>query len=686
MSYEACLAQLGNLRAQPFSFAYDGEDAANLDQAWHTREDREEAGEQIRYRKTYTAPDGLLQVTVELTAFSGTGALEWLLYFENIGTRTTPVLSDILPLHLKLPVQQQTVPALLYSQGSMGTDFISNFGLMNQPLLPGKPVRLSSRGGKSVDTIPFFDLCQDGAGLIGGVGWPGRWAITAERISQSAVVLTAGMTVTHLVLKPGEKIRSPRILLMPWEGDWVEAHNRLRRHNLAYHTPHYHGKPVEVPICHGGWGGMKQETAVKLMDQIVSEHMEYDAFWMDAGWYGPDREVDEYQVFGEEDWFLYAGDWRENKTAHPNGLAAISREAHKRGLKYLLWYEPERVVIGTPLSQAHPEWIIGDRGDTFGGHRDRPYVRYGLFNFGDPAARAWMTDWISSQISEIGIDIYRQDCNDFDLAYFWDSVDVADRRGMTEIRYVEGLLEFWDELRRRHPDLILDVVQRVDLDTMTRAVDLSRSDYPIAPDSDPIGNQVATQGLAFWRPHFGTLITTLPENTYHMRSAFSPGLAFAITDLNGTREQLGLYAQREFPFAWGRRMMEQLRRARPYYYGDYYPLTISSINRNTLFGSPFAYAEPVSSLERTEWFGYQMHREDLGEGMVMVLRRQESPYGSAQLVLRGLKPEAVYEIEDVDNKQVRSFLGAELLDKGLEAAITERPGSRLYFYRETQKS
>lgn len=682
MTYDTCLAQIGNLRAQPFSFTYDGEDAADLAKSWRFSEEQTAYGAQPQYRRYYIAPDGLLQVTVELTEFSDTGALEWILYFENIGQRKTPVLSEILPLHVKLPVRQQTVPSLLYSQGSVGTDFISNFGMMNQPLVMNQPVRLSSRGGKSVDTIPFFNLCQDGGGLIGGVGWPGRWAITAERVSQNAVVLTAGMAQTHLTLNPGERIRSPRILLLPWEGDWLEAHNRLRRHNLAYHTPWYHGKPVEVPICHGGWGGMKLETAVKLLDQIVTEGMEYDAFWMDAGWYGPDREVDEYQVFGEEDWFLYAGDWRENKTAHPNGLAAISHAAHKRGLKYLLWYEPERVVVGMPLSREHPEWVIGDRGDTFGGRKDRPYVRYGLFNFGNPEARAWMTDWISNQISEIGIDIYRQDCNDFDLAYFWDSVDVPDRRGITEIRYVEGLLEFWDELRRRHPDLILDIVQRADLDTMTRAVDLSRSDYPIAPDSDPIGNQVGTQGLAFWRPHFGTLVTTLPENTYHMRSAFGPGLGFAITDLNGTREQLGLYARRAFPFAWARQMMHELRRARPYYYGDYYPLTISSLNRNTLFGAPFAYAEPVSSLERTAWFGYQMHRADLGEGMVMLLRRQESPYDTARLTLRGLKPEAEYEFEDADTGRTQCMRGADLLEKGLEAAIAERPGSSLYFYRE----
>jgi len=34
--------------------------------------------------------------------------------------------------------------------------------------------------------------------------------------------------------------------------------------------------------------------------------------------------------------------------------------------------------------------------------------------------------------------------------------DTPDRQGMTEIRYVEGLYEMWDELRAKHPGLLID--------------------------------------------------------------------------------------------------------------------------------------------------------------------------------------------------------------------------------------
>ena len=110
--------------------------------------------------------------------------------------------------------------------------------------------------------------------------------------------------ITHLSLHPGEEIRTPLILLLPWEGDDINAHNVLRRHVLKYHTPQYDGKPVVLPISHLGWGGMKTSTSLRLIEQITNEKLGFENFWMDAGWYGADRQVDEFQVFGREDWFL----------------------------------------------------------------------------------------------------------------------------------------------------------------------------------------------------------------------------------------------------------------------------------------------------------------------------------------------------------------------------------------------
>ena len=84
-----------------------------------------------------------------------------------------------------------------------------------------------------------------------------------------------------------------------------------------------------------------------------------------------------------------------------------------------------------------------------------PNSRNNILNLGNPEAREWLTDHISNMISTEGIDVYRQDFNIEPMA-FWEKADTPDREGMTEIRYIEGLYTFWDELRFRHPNLIID--------------------------------------------------------------------------------------------------------------------------------------------------------------------------------------------------------------------------------------
>ena len=76
----------------------------------------------------------------------------------------------------------------------------------------------------------------------------------------------------------------------------------------------------------------------------------------------------------------------------------------------------------------------------------------------------------------------------------------------------------------------------------------------------------------------------------------------------------------DFPFDWARAHPGSVPAScEPFYYGDYYPLTGYSQARDV-------------------WMAYQLDRPDLGEGLVVALRRPESPYESARFPLRGLEP------------------------------------------------
>jgi alpha-galactosidase len=664
---------LNSKSQMPFSFVYGRQSSQELLTGWPEKTaTRELDRRRTEYTLVWRDPKTGLQVRVAAVDYAGSPVVEWTEYFRNDGKADTPILEDVHPLDITLPLTSSAIPLILYSNGCGGMD---TYALQKHPLNQLEELRLTNQsGGKTITAIPFFDIQTGGDGLIGAIGWPGRWAISMSRPTETGMLVRAGMEGTHLSLHPGEEIRTPQILLLPWKGDAMDAHNILRRHILEYHAPHYDGKPVVLPISHGGWGGMTTATSLRLLDQITKENIGFENFWMDAGWYGKDRPVEEFQVFGREDWFLYAGDWRINKIPHPDGLKPISDAVHAKGMKFLLWFEPERAVVGTPLTLEHPDWFVGEEGTNFAGNDARPFVKYRLFNFGNPAARQYMIDSMSDFISKEGIDIFRQDCN-FAPASFWSQGEAVDRQGITQIRYVEGLLEFWDELRRRHPQLILDIVQRGDLESITRAVDLTRADYPISPDADPIGNQLATQGLSYWRPHFGTALQMQARNNYHFRSGFAPGLSFALFNAAGTKDQVGHFIPADFPFDWLRTQVELLKRVRPYYYGDYYPLSPCSSNTDCNSGASNEHSAAF------EWAAWQFHRPEQEDGMVQAFRREQSADSAKDLRLRGLDAAANYAVTNLDTGAASTISGRDLMEKGLYIEVAGQPGAAILIYK-----
>jgi alpha-galactosidase len=298
-----------------------------------------------------------------------------------------------------------------------------------------------------------------------------------------------------------------------------------------------------------------------------------------------------------------------------------------------------------------------------------------MFDFGNPNARQYMIDWISDLIDKEGIDVYRQDCN-FALAPFWEKNDTSDRQGMTQIRYAECLLEFWDGLRQKHPRLILDIVQRGDLETISRAVDLSRADYPVSPDADPVGAQISTEGLAYWRPHFGTLLQVRPRDTYHFRSGMAPGLAFALFNVAGYPKQVGNFIPTDFPFEWMRHMVAELKLVRPYYYGDYYPLLPCSSNSNCA-------TDPGRERSAAfEWAAWQFNRPEDGDGMVQAFRRDQNAESAQDLHLRGLDPAAKYEVTNLDSKASRTNSGRDLMENGLHLEIKGQREAAIIVYKK----
>ena len=634
-------AQFGPGILPPFSFRYAGKPSEQFIRGWEfSHESQAVDGGRTEHAFTYTDPETQLQVRCECSVFKEFPAIEWVLKLKNGGQDDTPLLEDLQVLDVSFTRKQKGDFVLHRALGSSATR--NDFAPIAEMMQPGAPVTLAPIGGRSSNTtaFPFFNIEAVGeGGVMVGIGWSGQWAALLGREEGLSLSVRAGMELTHLKLHPGEEIRTPRVLLLEWKGnDYLAGHNLLRRFILAHHVPKKDGEPAALPFAGTGSPAYfdASNTGPEFNDATEANQIAYaeryhqlglatDYWWIDAGWF-------------EGAWPNGVGNWSIRKDGFPNGLRPISDAVKKLGMGFVLWFEPERVYQGTWLDREHPEWLLRLPGNP-----------RGLLDLGNEEARRWVTDHISSMIESEGISVYRQDFNMDPLPY-WRAVDAPDRQGMAEIRHVEGLYAFWDELLRRHPGLIIDNCasggRRIDLETVSRSVALWRTDYQYF---EPNGYQSHTHGISLYLPSTSTGCGY--PDPYIFRSSMNNGLVIG----------WNLY-QEGFPVEQAGRLVEEFRRVRDLFFGDFYPLTPHRVTDDA-------------------WMAYQFHREDRREGMVLAFRRPQSPYVTARLALKGLSPAARYELAFEDSGVRRTCAGNELAD-GLDVTIESVPGSALITYRQ----
>jgi alpha-galactosidase len=614
----------------PFSFRYEGRPAADLLREWLVRRESRKVDEhRIEHLLTWSHPSSNLVVRAAVVEYQSFPAVEWTLFFRNAGKARTGLVEDIQALDTD------------FSRGG-GGEFVLHHGLgsrtkpddympLETPLGVRAEKKLASVGGRGSDgELPYFNLARPGRGVAMAVGWPGQWAATFTRDEGTGMRVRAGQELTRFRLDPGEEARSPLIALVFYEGDWITGQNVWRRWMVAHNVPRPGGKlhPPQVAAGNGRHTIEMQEAneanQIRDLNRELDRGVPLDYWWMDAGWYP--------FASGWPD----VGTWEPDPVRFPRGFAPISKLAHERGVKILVWFEPERVRAGTWLDQRHPEWLLKTGSDNR------------LLNLGNPEARQWLTEHVAKLIREQGIDLYRQDFN-FEPLPYWRAHDAPDRQGLTENKHIMGYLEYWDELRRRFPGMMIDTCasggRRNDLETLRRAVPLWRSDYAY----DPLPMQAISYGIALWMPYYGTGVNSVEP--YLFRSQMTPGIA------------LGLDAG-NYPDGYTKlkRRLAEWREAAANYYGDYYPLT------------PY-------SLDPGVWMAWQFDAPEQGTGFVQAFRRPESPYETARFRLRGLDAEAAYLVRDVDAAADTVRGGAELMEQGLAVTLPERPAAALLLYR-----
>lgn len=609
-----------------FSFRYDGIPSAQLLAGWTKApvETTAESGGRTRRVLRWTDPRTGLEVRLESVEYSDFPAVEWTVYAANRGAADTPLLEHFEGVDTRFgPAATGTI-----LRTTQGDNFSArSYAPLEFPLGP-EARSFEPEGGRPTNGAwPYFNVDGGGRGLIVALGWPGQWQARFSA-DHGAVRVVGGQETTHLRLHPGEEIRSPLVALLFWRrSDWIAAQNLWRRWFLAHNIPRPGGAlpPTDTMVCPPGLF-TSAAGDISFLNRYLQRGFRPDYLWVDAGWYPT-----------QHDWFRATGvgTWKPDPVRYPRGIREVTDYVHQHGMKFVLWFEPERVYRGSYLWNQHPDWLL-NWGDA--GHAD---LR--LLNLGNPAARQWLIDDISGFLERENIDVYRQDFN-VDPLGAWQRADAPDRQGMTENLYVQGYLAYWDALRQRRPGLMIDSCasggRRNDLETLRRGVPLLRSDYqaPNLPGSDGAmttdvfdGNQGHTYGLSLWVPFYGT--GEYADDIYSARSHLCPwmgvGTHFDHPDWAALRRQFADHAAVAACF-----------------YGDYYPLT------------------PYDGTETT-WMAWEFYRPGSGDGDIQAFRRENNPQTDCRVRLRGLDPQARYAVTDVDTGAVREATGQELMDRGL---------------------
>jgi alpha-galactosidase len=634
------------------------------------------AGPEAREQHTivFTDPATGLRLRCVVVSPAQLPVIEWTLFIENGGAAETPLLEDIRPLDVLVPAPSGR-HTLHYAKGA--TCSMDDFEPMTLAMEPEAKLRLQPGGGRSSsEFLPFFNLeSEPQGGIVLGLGWSGEWAAEFEAARPEGARPTgtharAGMALTHLKLRPGEVIRTPSVAMLFYEGGWIHGQNLWRRFVLDRHRPTVNGKPLEPLILAGNWGGTRAADHLANIEAIATNNIPVDYYWIDAEW------------FGTGPWFLNAGDWRVKRDLYPQGFKPISDAVHRSGRRLLLWFEPERVCEETPWATELQKWLLevpkdrrcyrwGDKQsfpDWVVAESRRNQIKEGdrLFNLALPEARAFLAEFVAARIAEFGLDCYRHDANIAPLE-FWRAADSVDRQGMTEIRWVEGLYAFWDELLRRNPNLIIDNCasggRRIDLETLSRSTPFWRTDFP----GDVTARQCHTYGISFWVPLNSTGgVTPGRDGDYALRSTFSSCIVVNLFG-NGDAPQAAP-PPADAPFARIKAALEEYRGLQKYFLGDYYPLL------------PYSKAADA-------WVAWQFHRDDLGEGMVQAFRRPQAASPSIRVRLCDLDAAARYSFATVDAPQTsEQASGAELMESGVTVTAANAPAAIILTYRKVSAS
>ena len=594
----------------------------------------------------FTARAGGLDLIAERYDYRDFAVCEWIMYAENRSDEPSATLSD-----WRFCADFAADAADLY-HGNGDTCGTNGYEWQTDTLC-AQPLHIEPCGDGTPcnGAFPYMRLLFGDWGINLAIGWSGHWSADFA-LDGGSVTFAAGQGFFNAYLKPGERVRTPRITLQAFAGGHDRGRNLWRSFYFAHMMPRQKdGAPLSPKLFVHTWmidgksefSGTTEKNQIDAIDTFLAKGFTPDAWWIDAGWYPCNY-----------DWGVGVGNLRLNEENYPNGLAPVSDHLHKHGMDLLLWFEPERNYTGTDMWREHPEFLLFYKGD------NHFWQTNALFNLADPAACDWLIDKIDSMIKENGVDIYRQDFN-FQPMPYWQQNSEPGREGVLENLHIQGYYRYWDTLLARNPGLWIDSCasggRRNDPETMRRAVPLHYTDVGYG---DHYMKQAQHRQMFEWIPYFRAHNFNWCDDDGNYNGqphridgfAYQNAMAPAMTD---TTE----YYHDEVQFAQGRIYHAVWRRAAAIMLdADYYPLT-------------------ECRKDIRDWYALQFDKD--GAGLVQVIRNVAVESETCTLYPFVYNEGKTYIFTEAISGEVRTLTGAEIKQNGMTFAMP-RKSAQMWFY------
>ena len=327
-------------------------------------------------------------------------------------------------------------------------DWANEANSLDQELHFGKKVIDTKLGAReNMFVSPFFQLSlgdkateTSGDVLVGTLGWSGnfRFVFEVDNLGKLRVISGINPYFSRYPLAKGETFRTPEFIFTLSDKGTGEAsrnlHDWARRHQIK------DGNGDRMTLLNN-WEATYFDFDEDKLVSLIGEAKELgvDMFLLDDGWFG-----NKYPRHSDTQ---ALGDWEVTADKLPNGIARLTEEADRQGVKFGLWIEPEMVSPKSELYEKHKDWVITLP------NRDEYYFRNQLvLDLTNPKVQDYVFGVVDGLMTEYpGIAYFKWDCNSPITNIF--SNYEGKNQSKLYIDYVKGLYSVLDRIAAKYPDL-----------------------------------------------------------------------------------------------------------------------------------------------------------------------------------------------------------------------------------------